>query len=86
MLLRESCLPAQMLILFCRGHISVWTCLIGSALGTLMILTDSMPCLVQRTDLYLLLYTAKVQMSLFLLVMLRFCSFLNQNETLGKAQ
>jgi len=51
-----------------------------------MILTDSMPCLVQRTDLYLLLYTAKVQMSLFLLVMLRFCSFLNQNETLGKAQ
>ena len=86
MLLRESCLPAQMLILFCRGHISVWTCLIGSALGTLMITTDSMPCLVQRTDLYLLLYTTKVQMSLFLLVMLRFCSFLNQNETLGKAQ
>ncbi len=51
-----------------------------------MIPTDSMPCLVQRTDLYLLLYTAKVQMSLFLLVVLRFCSFLNQNETLGKAQ
>jgi len=77
-----------MLILFCRGHMSVWTCLIliGSALGTLMIPTDSMPCLVQRTDLYLLLYTAKVQMSLFLLVVLRFCSFLNQNETLGKAQ